>query len=73
MSDDEDLVVSLPTNSSESTSLGRIRDVLGAIRLIWTELTAGFGLGFERMLMWLTGMQNIRDAENHRRVLEYLV
>lgn len=22
----------------------------------------GFGLGFERMLMWLTGMQNIRDV-----------
>ena len=43
MSDDEDLVVSLPTNSEEATSLGRIRDVLGAIRLIWTELTAGVG------------------------------
>jgi len=41
--DDEDLVVSLPTNSEEATSLGRIRDVLGAIRLIWTELTAGVG------------------------------
>ena len=23
---------------------------------------AGFGLGFERMLMYLTGMQNIRDV-----------
>ena len=22
----------------------------------------GFGLGFERMLMWLTGMKNIRDV-----------
>jgi asparaginyl-tRNA synthetase len=22
----------------------------------------GFGLGFERMLMWLTGMENIRDV-----------
>jgi asparaginyl-tRNA synthetase len=22
----------------------------------------GFGLGFERMLMWMTGMQNIRDV-----------
>ena len=43
MSDDEDLVVSLPTNSEEATSLGRIRDALGAIRLIWTELTAGVG------------------------------
>ena len=41
MSDEEeDLVVSLPTNP---TPLGRIRDVLGAIRLIWTELTAGVG------------------------------
>ena len=41
--DDEDLVVSLPTDSSGPTALGRIRDVLGAIRLIWTELTAGVG------------------------------
>ena len=41
MSDEEeDLVVSLPANP---TALGRIRDVLGAIRLIWTELTAGVG------------------------------
>ena len=23
---------------------------------------AGFGLGFERMVMYLTGMQNIRDV-----------
>jgi asparaginyl-tRNA synthetase len=22
----------------------------------------GFGLGFERMLMWITGMKNIRDV-----------
>ena len=41
--DGDDLVVSLPTNSSKSTGLGRIRDTLGAIRLIWTELTAGVG------------------------------
>ena len=41
--DDEDLVVSLPTDSTGPTALGRIRDVLGAIRLIWTELTAGVG------------------------------
>ena len=41
MSDEEeDIVVSLPANP---TPLGRIRDVLGAIRLIWTELTAGVG------------------------------
>ena len=38
--EEEDLVVSLPTRP---TPLGRIRDVLGAIRLIWTELTAGVG------------------------------
>ncbi|MCS5535379.1 MAG: hypothetical protein NZ802_05950 [Candidatus Poseidoniales archaeon] len=38
--EEEDLVVSLPANP---TPLGRIRDVLGAIRLIWTELTAGVG------------------------------
>ena len=24
--------------------------------------SAGFGLGFERMIMYLTGMQNIRDV-----------
>ena len=41
--DGDDLVISLPTNSSKSTGLGRIRDTLGAIRLIWTELTAGVG------------------------------
>ena len=44
MSDDEeDLVVSLPTSSDGPTALGRIRNVLGAIRLIWNELTAGVG------------------------------
>ena len=44
MSDDEDdLVVSLPASSADPTALGRIRDVLGAIRLIWNELTAGVG------------------------------
>ena len=41
--DEEDLVVSLPASSSGPTSLGRIRNVLGAIRLIWNELTAGVG------------------------------
>jgi asparaginyl-tRNA synthetase len=29
---------------------------------------AGFGLGFERMLMWITGMQNIRDVIPFPRV-----
>ena len=44
MSDDEDdLVVSLPASSAGPTALGRIRDVLGAIRIIWNELTAGVG------------------------------
>ena len=44
MSDDEeDLVVSLPASSAGPTALGRIRNVLGAIRLIWDELTAGVG------------------------------
>ena len=41
--DDEDLVVTLPASSASPTSLGRIRNVLGAIRLIWNELTAGVG------------------------------
>ena len=31
-------------------------------RRFGTAPHAGFGLGFERMLMWLTGMQNIRDV-----------
>ena len=39
---DEDLVVSLPTENSAPSS-GRLRNTLGAIRLIWTELTAGVG------------------------------
>ena len=41
--DEEDLVGSLPASSSGPTSLGRIRNVLVAIRLIWNELTAGVG------------------------------
>ena len=28
---------------------------------------AGFGLGFERMVMYLTGISNIRDVELHPR------
>ena len=32
------------------------------LRKYGTTPHAGFGLGFERMLMYLTGMQNIRDA-----------
>ncbi len=30
---------------------------------------AGFGLGFERMVMYLTGMANIRDVELHPRTV----
>ncbi len=30
---------------------------------------AGFGLGFERMVMYLTGMSNIRDVELHPRTV----
>ena len=41
--DEEDHVVSLPASSADPTSLGRIRNVLVAIRLIWNELTAGVG------------------------------
>ena len=122
MSDEEDdLVVSLPATP---TPLGRIRDVLGAIRLIWTELTAGVGAwgslkpliagalaaipflflgqhfnrqhqkGFDWMLLQLplvltlilwpvlwawsifdayrVAMISVSEAENHRRVLEFL-
>ena len=32
------------------------------LRRYGTTPHGGFGLGFERMLMWLTGMKNIRDA-----------
>ena len=32
------------------------------LRRYGTVPHAGFGLGFERMLMWMTGMQNIRDV-----------
>ncbi len=32
------------------------------LRRFGTTPHGGFGLGFERMLMWLTGMQNIRDV-----------
>ena len=123
--DDEDLVVTLPTNSDDSRSSGRMRDVLGAIRLIWTELTAGVGAwgslkpllagalaaipflflgqhfnrehqkGFDWMLLQLplvltlilwpvlwawsifdayrVAMISVSEAENHRRVLEYLL
>ena len=31
---------------------------------------AGFGLGFERMVMYLTGVSNIRDVELHPRTVE---
>ena len=119
--EEEDLVVSLPANP---TPLGRIRDVLGAIRLIWTELTAGVGAwgslkpllagalaaipflflgqhfnrqhqkGFDWMLLQLplvltlilwpvlwawsifdayrVAMIEVSDAENRRRVLEFV-
>ena len=32
------------------------------LRMFGTATHSGFGLGFERMLMYLTGMQNIRDV-----------
>ena len=35
-----DLVVTL---STEESSSGRLRNILGVVRLIWTELTAGVG------------------------------
>ena len=34
---------------------------------------AGFGLGFDRMLMYLTGMQNIRDVEPFPRTPKNLI
>ena len=33
-----------------------------ALRRYGTNPHAGYGLGFERMIMYLTGMQNIRDV-----------
>ena len=38
--DEEDLVVTL---SLEDSKGGRLRNILGVVRLIWTELTAGVG------------------------------
>jgi hypothetical protein len=42
MDDDDDLVVSLPTEH-HAQSGGRFRNTIGALRIIWTELTAGVG------------------------------
>ena len=42
--EEEDLVVSLSVESHElDPSTGRLRNALGAIRIIWNELTAGVG------------------------------
>jgi len=38
--DEEDLVVNLSLEDSQG---GRFRNILGVVRLIWTELTAGVG------------------------------
>ena len=38
------------------------------LRRFGTTPHGGFGLGFERLLMWLTGMQNIRDVLPYPRV-----
>ena len=38
--EEEDLVVTLSTEESSSE---RLRNILGVVRLIWTELTAGVG------------------------------
>ena len=38
--EEEDLVVTL---STEESSSGTLRNILGVVRLIWTELTAGVG------------------------------
>ena len=32
------------------------------LRRFGTNVHSGFGLGFERLLMYLTGMENIRDV-----------
>ena len=38
-------------------------------RRFGTAKHAGFGLGFERMLMYMTGMQNIRDVLPYPRTV----
>ena len=38
------------------------------IRRYGTVPHAGFGLGFERVIMYITGMQNIRDVASFPRV-----
>ena len=32
------------------------------LRKYGTDIHSGFGLGFERLLMYITGMENIRDV-----------
>ena len=58
-------------------------EITGDLRPVYTEFEgwkcdlrrygschhAGFGLGFERMVMYLTGVSNIRDVELHPRTV----
>ena len=39
------------------------------IRRFGTTRHAGFGLGFERLVMYLTGVSNIRDVLPHPRTV----
>ena len=60
-------------------ALLRLREELGLrvedywwyldLRRYGTCRHAGFGLGFERMVMYLTGVSNIRDVELHPRTV----
>ena len=42
------------------------------MRRYGTNIHSGFGLGFERMVMYLTGVANIRDVELYPRTVNNL-
>ena len=43
------------------------------LRRYGTNIHSGFGLGFERLVMYLTGISNIRDVELYPRTVGTLM